>query len=159
MSKLPKASSRELARTRRLELDAERAQRDARIDTVTATYIDDDDRRQALLEELGAIEVRMSQSVAELLDDMKEPASRVCALLGIDAKELRRLRALTPDSATEPASSHQGKPASKPAVIMPVHQNNDDQTAPEEGLEQLADAVDAAVPNDAFHEELVGRMS
>lgn len=86
-----KVDSRERARQARLKIDAERDQRDQQIEDAAARYFTAHDERSELLRQLEAVDDRLRATVGELLDLGESPA-RVAGLLGIEAKEVRRLR-------------------------------------------------------------------
>ena len=86
-----KVDARERARQARLKIDAERDRRDQEIEEAAARYFTAHDERSDLLLQLEAVEDRLRAMVGELLDLGESPA-RVAALLGIEAKGVRRLR-------------------------------------------------------------------
>ena len=92
-----KKTSRERARARRAELDAARAERDAAIEAAAASFFDADDFRAELAERIRRIYTECAAAVATLVE-LKEPNSRIAALLDITAAEVRRLRELVEDT-------------------------------------------------------------
>lgn len=84
--------ARERARKARLRVDAEREQRDRKIEDAAADYFTAADNYAEVSRKLEEIESRMGTAVKSLLD-LGESQVRIAALLGIDTKEVRRLRA------------------------------------------------------------------
>jgi len=83
--------ARERARNARLRLDAERDKRDGLIEDAAAAYYTTADEREDLIAKLRDVEARMRATVRELID-LGETPTRVAALLGIDAREVRAIR-------------------------------------------------------------------
>lgn len=102
-------SARERARAARLRVDQDRAERDRKIEDAAARYFETSDKRTALVAQLDALDIAAGAAVRDLLD-LGESQARTAALLDIDAREVRRLRALSPtDSPTAaPADVHVG---------------------------------------------------
>ncbi|PFG45052.1 hypothetical protein ATJ97_0105 [Georgenia soli] len=100
--------ARERARLARLRVDAEREQRDRKIEDAAAEYFTALDEHGELAAKLKAIESRMHTAVLDLLD-LGESQARVAALLEIEAREVRRIRAeadqLKPESGVASSES------------------------------------------------------
>jgi hypothetical protein len=93
-----KKTSRERARLKRAELDAECARRDAAIEDAAATFYDADDARADVLAQLDDIDQTRALAVAALVE-LKESNQRIAQLLDVPPAEVRRLRDLV-DTAT-----------------------------------------------------------
>jgi hypothetical protein len=87
-----KAEALERARAARRGLDAERETRDRAVEDAAAGYFTADERRAGLLDQIATIETEMAAAIAALRA-LKEPTGRIAILLGIDAREVRRLAA------------------------------------------------------------------
>lgn len=83
--------ARERARNARLRLDAERDKRDALIEDAAAAYYTAFDEREELIAKLRDVETRMRATVRELIN-LRETPTRVAALLGVEAREVRLIR-------------------------------------------------------------------
>lgn len=118
-----KRSSRERARLRRTELDADRARRDAAIEEAAAAFYEAEDARAEILSKLDELDQARGRAVATLAD-LKETNQRIGQLLEIPTAEVRRLRELieaaaaeavvteTADSIAAPATSADAAPGS-----------------------------------------------
>lgn len=84
--------ARERARKARLRVDTQREQRDRKIEDAAADYFTAADDYAEAANKLEEIESRMRTAVKSLLD-LGESQARIAALLEIDTKEVRRLRA------------------------------------------------------------------
>jgi len=84
-------SARERARQARLRIDAEREERDRKIEETAAAYFTAADEHAEVTAQLEAIESRMRDAVIQLLD-LGETKNRVAALLGIETRDVRRMR-------------------------------------------------------------------
>lgn len=93
-----KKTSRERARQKRAELDAERARRDAAIEDAAASFYDAADARAGLLAQLEEIDQTRGLAVATLAE-LKESNQRISQLLEIPTAEVRRLRELVESDA------------------------------------------------------------
>ncbi|GAA3512881.1 hypothetical protein [Georgenia daeguensis] len=112
--------ARERARNARLRLDAERDKRDGLIEDAVAAYYTAGDEREDLVATLRDVEARMRATVRELID-LRETPTRVAALLGIEAREVRAIRKETaqdqittrsaPDTADKDAAA--GRPTKR----------------------------------------------
>ena len=90
-----KSEALERARAARLKIDAERDKRDQAVEKAAAGFFDAADRHQDLLSQLAAVDQERGQAVATLMGPpANETVSRIGELLGIDAREVRRLRDL-----------------------------------------------------------------
>lgn len=90
VSRAGKVSARERARAAKAVLDAERAERERKIeDAATSFYAAVDERDEAQAQS-NAAEERMGQAVADLTE-LGEPGDRIATLCGIEASEVRRL--------------------------------------------------------------------
>lgn len=114
-----RSSARERARQRRLELDAERAARDAQIEDATAAFYESADTCEDLREQIAAAETAMGTAIQTLLD-LKESPQRIQALLDIDATEYKRLKPSRPRLAAVAGESEGGGRA---------HEISDEQSA------------------------------
>jgi hypothetical protein len=74
-------------------MDAERETRDRAVEGAAAGYFAASDHRVGLLDQIYGIEVEMAAEIAKLRT-LKEPVARIAILLGIDAREVRRLIAV-----------------------------------------------------------------
>ena len=95
-----KKNNRERARQRRVELDAERARRDAAIEEAASTFFDANDDRDELIAKLDAIDVDRALAVQSLVE-LKETNPRIAQLLDIPMTEVRRLRELGATASSE----------------------------------------------------------
>lgn len=102
-------SARERARAARLRVDQDRAERDRKIEDAAARFFVAADKRAAIVAQLDALDADAGEAVRDLLD-LGESQARTAALLDIDAREVRRLRALSLAStaATAPADGALG---------------------------------------------------
>lgn len=98
-------SARERARAARLRVDQDRAERDRKIEDAAARFFVAADKRAAIVAQLDALDADAGEAVRDLLD-LGESQARTAALLDIDAREVRRLRAISP--ATAPADGALG---------------------------------------------------
>jgi hypothetical protein len=85
-------------------LDAERETRDRAVEDAAAGYFAADERRGGLLDQIAAIETEMTAAIAALRA-LKEPNGRIAILLGIDAREVRRLAAVGLNASPDTAST------------------------------------------------------
>lgn len=102
--------ARERARQARLRVDAERERRDRKIEEAAADYFNAADDYAEIASELHRVENRMSTAVKALLN-LGESQARIAALLGLDTKEVRRLRGgADQQTGTTDHSSDQARP-------------------------------------------------
>lgn len=84
-------AARERARLARQQVDAKRAVRDRKIEEAAAAFFVAQDEHNTVAKQLVGIEEKMASAIGELLD-LRETGPRIAALLGIDSREVRRLR-------------------------------------------------------------------
>jgi len=91
------ARALEVARKRRLELDAERRVREERVDELVARFVVAGDARAESVASLESViaesDISMGQIVRDLME-MGESTSRIAALLAVTPSEVRRLSKL-----------------------------------------------------------------
>ncbi len=90
--------ARKLARERRMKLDADRAERDERIEAAAAAVFVAQQDRAAGLAAAAAAESAIAQSVRLLLDTEGLTQTQTGELLDLDPSEIRRLSKLTSDA-------------------------------------------------------------
>ncbi|MCK6210549.1 hypothetical protein KZX45_08335 [Georgenia sp. EYE_87] len=108
--------ARERARSARLRLDAERDKRDRLIEEAAAKYYTAGDERDELATKLQALDERMDATVQDLLN-LGETPSRVAVLLGIEAREVRRIRR---DAEREQRTPHSTSSHKEPEEDSPL---------------------------------------
>ncbi|MGL5829876.1 MAG: hypothetical protein ACRC0L_09955 [Angustibacter sp.] len=87
-----KISARERARSAKAELDAQRAEREKKIEDAAANYYEAEDAIREADEARSLAQLRAAQAIAELIDVHDEPADRVAALCGLTVPKVRALR-------------------------------------------------------------------
>ncbi len=106
-----KVSARERARAAKARLDAQRAEREKRIEDAATVFYEATDRRDVALAEVTVQENAMAQAVMALQAD-GETVERIAELCGTSPAEIRRLRRLlspagsAADDATGTGSVH-----------------------------------------------------
>ena len=88
-----KSDARERARAARLRLDADRAERDRKLEEAATAFFVGDSRRTDLLAQVQEADQEMGRAVTDLVD-LGETPNRIATLLGIATSEVRRLRSL-----------------------------------------------------------------
>ncbi|MCL3862983.1 hypothetical protein [Actinotalea sp. K2] len=96
--------ARERARASRLKVHAERERRDHLIEEAAASYFAAESDRDELREKIAAVERSMASSVLALRA-LGEATSTISQLLGIDAREVRRLGSTAPETDVSKAES------------------------------------------------------
>lgn len=95
--KVAKASSqvqaRERAREARMRLDSQRDARDAAVESAATDFFIAQGEREAVQAQLAGYDEAMAEAVTRL-GTLGESASRIATLLGVDAREVRRLKDL-----------------------------------------------------------------
>lgn len=106
--------ARKLARERRMKLDADRAERDERIEAAAAAvFVAQADRDDALAA-VAAADAAIAGSVRALIDDEGLTQQQTGDLLGLDAPEVRRLAKLGTE--TTPKAAPGKSPATTTAA-------------------------------------------
>ncbi len=91
--------ARKLARERRMKLDADRAERDERIEAAAVAVFVAQQDQAAALAAAAAAESAIADSVRLLLDAEGLTQTQTGQLLDLDVAEVRRLAKVTPGSA------------------------------------------------------------
>lgn len=100
-----KQAARHRARQARLRIDAERADRDKKIEDAATTFFAAVDDRDELMAKVRDQEERMDGAIAAL-HSLGESQTRIAELLGVDRRRVRQARAgESGQPATETASS------------------------------------------------------
>lgn len=86
-----RTQARERARRARQQVDAERDVRDRKVEDAATKFFVATDERDAIEKQLVGVEEKMASAIGELVD-LRETAPRIAALLGIEVRDVRRLR-------------------------------------------------------------------
>lgn len=87
----PKVDARRRAREAKARLDAERVERDRKIEEATTAFYVADDKLTDLRDELAAAETDRNQTIVGLFG-LDETAERIAVLTGLTVAEVRRIK-------------------------------------------------------------------
>jgi hypothetical protein len=139
-----KVTARERARLAKATLDAERETRDRAVEDAAVGYFSADERRAGLLDQIAAIETEMTTAIAALRA-LKEPTGRIAILLGIDAREVRRLAAVGLNGGRDTTGTGDADiSATASDETHDVDQEHDDATTSEEAGDLVGATVRAS---------------
>lgn len=106
VSTTKRIDARERARQARLRVDAEREERDRKIEAAATEYFKADDERGAVVAQLETAQGKVDSAIRALLE-LGESPRRVAALLEIEPADVRRAR----ESAPAVPASHESEPS------------------------------------------------
>lgn len=110
--------ARKLARERRMNLDADRAERDERIEAAAAEVFLAQQHQAAALAAAATAEAAIAESVRSLLDTEGLTQTQTGQLLDLDAAEVRRLAKFTTSSGAAPTGTSEPTRPGKSAQII-----------------------------------------